>query len=390
MRIAPDELSFNINAAWHDIYCGGTSNKGFPKHDAYRNAQTFESLFDAPDDQHTRLRRLLSNDFFSLRAARRQERIVQAYADRLVNLLRIHHCRKKGDDGTAVARPQPVDLRQWYNFTTFDLIGHITLSEDFGCLEGRAYHPWISMILTHFKLSALLMCARFYPPLPTLLSCMVPSRLLRMRDTFLRLVTDKVDRRRARELPPGEQDFVSIALREGRSGQYEQKQTAREGHHSSDGTCRKVWSPEGRKMSKDYRCGSTSMNEGLNQNELEANCILLLLAGSETIATSLLSATHLLCEHADAMQTLAAEVRAAAPAESDITFNNTTTNMPYSNAVLRETHRLCPPLANGPGRVVGKDGAVIAGWVVPPSVSKFLVSSFSVPHCLSKPAWTVH
>ncbi|KAI1272999.1 cytochrome P450 [Xylaria sp. FL0933] len=343
IRIAPDELSFNTAEAWNDIYCGGVGNKGFVKHVAYRNAQTFESLFDASNDNHSRLRRLLKNDFFSLAAARRQERHVQAYADRLIAQLRAHHSGKNFDDS------HPADMREWYNFATFDIIGQVVLSEDFGCIDGRAYHPWTSMVLTHFKLSALLMCSRFYFSLP-LLTLLAPRRLIRLRDSFLSLIRHKITRRCERALPPGERDFVTAAL------------------------CQTAGTEELREQlteDAEYDQNHNSINQPpiLSRAELEANCILLLLAGSDTIATSLISVTHLLCEHPSSLRKLAAEVRSAAPLESDVHYNNITSNMPYLNAVLRETHRLCPPLANGPARVVGHQTAIIAGVLVPPNTS---------------------
>lgn len=334
VRIAPDELSFNVDGAWNDIYCGGKANKGLPKHDAYRNAQTFESLFDASDENHSRLRKLLKKDFFSLKAARRQEIIVQQHADRLIAQLRAHHCRKADeDDEKKDEKVLPADLSTWFNWATFDIIGRITLSEDFGCVEGHAYHPWLLMVVTHFKMSAFIMCMRFYPWIPALLLRLAPARLLRLQDTFLSLIRERVDHRRKRTLPPGEQDFVTTAL------------------------C------EGKKKQDDYELG-------LSADELEANCILLLLAGSDTIATSLLSAAHMICENPAAMRRLTAEVRSVK--ESAINFDNTTANMPYLNAVLRETHRLCPPLTNGPARVVGPGGAVINGHAVPAGVSQYL------------------
>ncbi|KAI0837750.1 cytochrome P450 [Hypoxylon sp. FL0890] len=347
VRIAPDELSFIVDEAWNDIYCGGNANKGFPKHFAYRNAQTFESLFDAPDDNHTRLRRLLKTDFFSMRAARRQERVVLDYTSRLISQLRENHCRvqhSKDEEGTEKIFP-PADLRQWYNFATFDIIGRVTLSEDFGCLDGKAYHPWIIMVLTHFKLSALLMCLRFYPPLPSILSYIAPVRLLRLQHKFLALVREKVGRRCLRTLDPGEEDFITAALK--------QRHHGREFDNFAE-------------SSSDDRDANVAP---LSQLEIEANSTLLLLAGSETMATSLLSATHLLCENPTAMRRLVTEVRTVASTESDIDFANTTAKMPYLNAVLRETHRLCPPLANGPSRMVGKQGAIIAGWAVPPGTA---------------------
>ncbi|KAK3367925.1 cytochrome P450 [Podospora didyma] len=317
VRIAPDELSFTADAAWHDIYCGGFGNKGFPKHAAYRNVQTFVSLFDADDAEHSRLRQLLGKEFFSLEAARRQERIIQEYASRLITQLRAHAHR-------------PVDMRTWINWLTFDVAAQFTLSEDFGCLDRRTYHPWIAMVLTHFKLSAFLMIARFYPPMSTVMFWLAPRGLLRLRDTFIRLVSEKIDRRIGRELPPShEGDFVAAAF--------------------------------GKRGKEVLAAGQRPLTRG----ELEANCILLLLAGSETMTTSLLGATHLLCENPAAMRRLGAEVRAHAADEASITLANTTTNMPYLNAVLRETHRLCPPVANGPARVVNRPGTIIAGYPVP-------------------------
>ncbi|KAI0545247.1 cytochrome P450 [Xylaria curta] len=343
VRIAPDELSFTKAQAWNDIYCGGVGNKGFPKHAAYRNAQTFESLFDASDENHNRLRRLLKTDFFSLGAARRQEKQVQAYADRLIAQLRTHHGRERFEDSV------PANMREWYNFATFDIIGQVVLSEDFGCLDGRAYHPWTLMVLTHFKLSALLMCSRFYFPLPVL-TFLAPARLIRLRDKFLSLVRVKVARRCQRTLPPGERDFVTAALGQLTKNGELQKNLTEDGEHN---------------LGDDDRDQVTF----LSRAELEANCILLLLAGSDTIATSLISVTHLLCRNPRVLQRLTCEVRSVAPLESDVNYMNITSNMPYLNAVLRETHRLCPPLANGPARVVGKQAAAIAGVVVPPKTA---------------------
>ncbi|CAP61987.1 uncharacterized protein PODANS_5_1260 [Podospora anserina S mat+] len=313
VRIAPDELSFTLDGAWHDIYCGGYGNKGFPKHDAYRNAQTFVSLFDADDENHTRLRNLLGKEFFSLNSARRQERIVQEYTTLMISQLRKQYVKTK----------QPADMREWYNFLTFDVAARVTLSEDFGCLEKRTYHPWIEMVLTHFKLSALLMISRFYPPSSSLLFTLAPARLMEMRDTFIRLVREKIERRMSRTLPPDDNDdFVTAALGKG-------------------------------------------VEKGLTKDELEANCILLLLAGSETMTTSLLGATHYLCENPAVLRRMTAEVRATVTSEEQLTFGFITENMPYLNAVLKETQRLCPPVANGPARVVNRPGTMIAGFPVP-------------------------
>jgi cytochrome P450 len=309
VRIAPDELSFITDTAWQDIYCGGPWNKGFPKHEAYRNAQGMRSLFDAPDKQHAKIRQLLQKNFFSLRAARRQERIVQEYGDKLIGQLRTHFCQQIESEQT---KP-PVDLLQWYTFVAFDTIGRLVLSEDFGCFEGHEYHPWIQMVVSHLKLSAVFMCTRLFPPLPAVLSRMVPSSLRKLEKNFIGLLLQKVARRQSRNLPPGEQDLVSIAAGE----LYDDSE---EGDTNSGSAA----------TSKAGRSGQT-----LSQAELESNCFLILVAGSETVATSLLSSTHLVCEHPEVMRKLVAEVRAVAQHESELDFQNTANKMPYLNAVLR-------------------------------------------------------
>lgn len=348
VRIAPDELSFNVNEAWQSFYTGGNGNKGFPKHDATRNAQTFESLFDAPDEAHSRIRKVLMKDFFSSRAARNQESSVQEFTTRLISQLKKHHCLPEDDQilvakepDSGIARPPPAEMLTWYNWATFDIIGRVALSEDFGCLAGLSYHPWLLMVVTHLRVSNVAMCLRYYPLLPALLSFLAPQKLLQVQEDFLSLVRDSVGRRRHRVLPPGERDFVAVALREGDLG--EEK---------------------------------ASSIKPLTQTEIESNCTLMLVAGSETLATTLLSATHLLCEHPTAMRRLTAEVRGVAPNESHVSFENTTNNMPYLNAVLRETHRLCPPLVNGPARVVGNQPVLVAGHMIPPGVRIVLNSHF--------------
>lgn len=39
-------------------------------------------------------------------------------------------------------------MREWYNWTTFDVIGDLGFGSAFGCLDGSAYHPWVRLI-TH-------------------------------------------------------------------------------------------------------------------------------------------------------------------------------------------------------------------------------------------------
>ena len=64
-----------------------------------------------------------------------QDPIINAYVDKL-----IHRLRETVANGT-----NPINMRDWYTWTTFDVIGDLALGDSFNCLEGSDYHPWVSL-----------------------------------------------------------------------------------------------------------------------------------------------------------------------------------------------------------------------------------------------------
>ena len=64
-----------------------------------------------------------------------QESIIATYMDKLI--LRLHEVVARGKN--------PVNLRDWYTWTTFDVIGDLALGDSFDCLEGSDYHPWVRL-----------------------------------------------------------------------------------------------------------------------------------------------------------------------------------------------------------------------------------------------------
>jgi hypothetical protein len=54
---------------------------------------------------------------------------MKAYVDLLIRKLK----------GVAAART-PTDMVKWINFTTFDLIGDLSIGKSFGCLNDSQYH----------------------------------------------------------------------------------------------------------------------------------------------------------------------------------------------------------------------------------------------------------
>ena len=80
------------------------------------------------------MRKLLSNAF-SDKTLKGQEPVLLHYIDLLVERLK------------EVSAEEPVmDIVRWYNYVTFDIIGHLAFDEPFDCLKNKEYHPWMSMI----------------------------------------------------------------------------------------------------------------------------------------------------------------------------------------------------------------------------------------------------
>ena len=325
VRVAPDELSFIKASAWRDIYSGGLGNKGFTKNAVISGAQGFPDIINANDVDHTRIRKLLQ-DTFSAQALRDREHILQTYVSLLIGKL-----REKAKTDTDTARQDYnegstiVNIVKWYSFTTFDITGELSLSESFGCLENEIYDPWIAMIFSHLKASSLAIGFRFYSPLDKILVSCLPKHLLQEKDRFLRLAKDKVRRRMARDHPTSKHgDFMSTALID-------------------------------------------TANDRMSIDEIDGTFTTLIVAGSETTATSLSGVTNYLCKNPRVLRQLVKEVREAFEYESDIKLS-ALSRLPYLTAVLHEGLRMCPPVPCGLTRIVPSCGAWIGGYWVPGGV----------------------
>lgn len=95
---------------------------------------------------------------------------------------------------------------------------------------------------------------------------------------------------------------------------------------------------------------------------------LIIIAGSETTATLLVSIASILAEHPEHQKKVAEEVRTMFLNEDDITMNSVN-NLTYLLACINESMRLFPPAALGGPRVTPKGGVMIAGNEVPGDVS---------------------
>jgi cytochrome P450 len=106
----------------------------------------------------------------------------------------------------------------------------------------------------------------------------------------------------------------------------------------------------------------------LDITKIEANCTVLVAAGSETSSTTMCGMTYLLLTNPHCLEKLTKEVRSHFQFENQINFNSCG-ELPYLKACVEETLRLYPAAPGGLPRMVPKGGATIAGEYVPEDVS---------------------
>lgn len=318
VRLAPNELSFIDSQAWQDIYGHHQGSLNFPKNPLWMapGDNGIHSILSANDADHARYRRLLSHAF-SERALRQQEYLIQNYIDLLIH--RLNDCASSPD--TSV-----VDIVRWLNFTTFDIVGDLSLGESFHCLEESQYHHWVSILFTQFKTATLFVSLRFFG-LDKLVKTIIPKNLLKKRADHAKLANERIRRRLNQgDLADAQRnDFMAYVLR-----------------HNDE--------------------------KGMSVAEIEATLRVLVVAGSETTATALSGIIKSLLLNPSTLKRATDEIRQSFQHASEICANRVT-ELVYLGSVIREGLRLCPPVALGMPRVVPMGGAEVSGHWLPGGVS---------------------
>ncbi|KAF2993350.1 hypothetical protein E8E13_000832 [Curvularia kusanoi] len=334
VRVTPTELSFiSGETAWPDIYgfrTGKHKNTGAYLKDRSWFAPPENGVWSiiATDEvDHSRTRRNLSHAF-STQALRKQESLLMSYVDLL-----IHKLTLQADQGN------PVDIMRWYNFTTFDIIADLAFGEPLYCLRDSQYHKWVNMIFTSIK------------AVPTL-SIRNKYLLFRTWDTLCGLFTDTQAQVNARY------EFFDMA---------KSRVTAR--------------------LEKDTNrpdfltfifANQAKSNLALSRDEIDVNMVALLLAGSETTATTISGVTYLLLRNLNAYRRLVHELRTAFKDSKDITFD-AVNDLPFLHAALQETLRIYPAVPTGFPRLVPGEGQLISGRFIPGGTSVY-VSQHAANH----------
>ncbi|KAF4978170.1 hypothetical protein FZEAL_5415 [Fusarium zealandicum] len=314
VRIGPKDVSFTGAEALKGIYGhkgSGSAARTFQKDRAfYGDDIPHATIFNANNDDHKRIRRLLSHAF-SEKALQSQEDIMKLYVDMFIDKL-----TEQSRQGNVI------DITEWYNFATFDLVGHLAFGEPLGCLEKGGYHPWVSLIFGTMKQFVY----RFIIErlgLGSLTVLFMPKHLKLSIQEHREFSHKTAEARIARDTQTP--DFLSYVLR-----------------HNDE--------------------------KGMVHGEILELADVLVIAGSETTATLLSGTTYFLLRDRTKYDQLVREIRSEFQSEDEITIARVN-QLSYTVAVLNEGLRMYPPVPFGLPRKVPSSGDSMQGYWLPDKAS---------------------
>lgn len=205
VRISPHELAFTDSQAWKDIYGHQlkASREMVKDDNFYRPMGTRipDTILSASRTHHSLLRRQLAHGF-SERSMRAQEPTFRKYIDLLIRRLEE---RSSSDGGR-----ESLDMRSWFNYTTFDVIGNLSFGSDFSCLEESKAHPWVEAIMGNLKDNAKMRAMTQFIP-PGFVYLLNKSGLFKGRKKHMGYTKDKVQARM--QLEAERPDFIEGLLK---------------------------------------------------------------------------------------------------------------------------------------------------------------------------------
>lgn len=318
VRISPNDLAVDGSVGFPQVFQHRPGKPEWPKHRGFYFDGDEVSLIAGGQEIHRRLRRQL-NHAFSDASMYEQEPIVKKYIQLLCSRL-----------GELAATGETVDLVRWFNFMAFDIIGDLMFADSFHSLDGGNYHPWVLGIFEGTRGGARKRAFMKFPWLTPILGSWGRSAKLMAKEVENRqLAAEKAMLRKAQgESPNGRRDFMTYMLKKNRDGK-----------------------------------------PGFSDMEVMMNSPLLVIAGSETTATTLSSLFfHAgLPQNRSIYETLTKEIREAFGSPDEIDMKSTA-RLQYLQATIEETLRIYPAAAETPPRV--SPGAELEGEFVPEGVSR--------------------
>lgn len=266
-----------------------------------------------------RMRRLLAPSF-NEQSLRKQSPVLEHYAELVVERLKLIVDRRPEGQESAT-----LNMLNWINFYTMDIISDLALGESFHCLDSSTYHPWVTTLYNFFKGMIIASAARFFWITSLLVDHMVPRDIAEKQKQHTDFTNAKIAQRL--ESKTERPDLITPFLRD---------------------------------MEKSP--------EKMSLGEIQSTFALILVAGSEGTATTLLGCLFELASNPDVQEKLYQIVKQKFSVESQITVSSTA-NIPYLDAVINEALRLCYAVPGGLPRLAPEGGDTYAGHYVPGGVS---------------------
>lgn len=270
---------------------------------------------------HLRVRTLLSNSFTE-DSLQKQHPLIEHYADVLV--ARLHSLATKPESWKKGAL---VNMTDWLNFFTMDVIGDLAFGEPFGCLEKGEYHTWVRTLFSYLKGMSLAAAPRYYPTTEFLFQKLIPKSVLDGQRRHTEYANGMINRRL--DLKTNRPDFMTPFM----------------------------------KNNLNY--------ENMSRDEILSTFNFIIVGGSETTATTLTGIFNHLSRNERILKRLSTEIRSKFEKEKDITIT-AIQGLPYLEAVINEGLRMCNPIPGGLPRVVPEGGDTYVGVYLPGGVRFFL------------------
>jgi cytochrome P450 len=105
----------------------------------------------------------------------------------------------------------------------------------------------------------------------------------------------------------------------------------------------------------------------MSRDEVESTYQMLIIAGSETMATALVGTINLLAQNPDQKEKPTTEIRTKFKASTQMDVTSTR-DIPYLTACINEGLRLCNPIPAGLPRCAPATGAFVCGHWLPENV----------------------
>ncbi|EDN96915.1 hypothetical protein SS1G_01843 [Sclerotinia sclerotiorum 1980 UF-70] len=360
VRIQPDHVSIADDAAIQGVYGHGN---GFLKslvfiwfegvsmanlllrrdyYDAFVSIQ--RGLFNTRDRiEHTRKRKTISHTF-STKSIGQFEQYMHGNLDLFVN-------RWDAMSDNAHGQFAKIDCLHWFNYLAFDIIGDLAFGAPFGMLEkGKditeirktpdapiTYAPAVEVLNRRGEVSGTLGCLPQLKPYAKHFPDPFFSQGLAAVENLAGIAVARVSERLDREKEDGRVDLLARLME-----------------------------------------GKDETGAKLSRQELTAEALTQLIAGSDTTSNTSCAILFWICKTPGVLQKLQKELDDAIPAGVDVPTFDMVKDLKYMNNVIQETLRIHSTSSLGLPRIVPPGGAEVCGRFFP---------GYTV---LSVPAYTIH